>query len=165
MLHFPGNEIYFSDQAVPDNPSEFINGLRYLLPRMEQMNDAYAVQSTAYALMAHIKHNGMGLETETKIQRDAMMRWLNYMRNFIGGMASTQDTLIAMEALFDFTEVDPNRNVFNILVSMEASSTPNWGSYFSMSKTNYTEMQHSYVSVLYKRNRKKVVFCVLSKRC
>ncbi|WAR12173.1 CPMD8-like protein [Mya arenaria] len=144
-LQMKSNEIYFSDSAIPDNPSEFINALRYLLPRIEQMNDGYAVQSTAYALMAHIKHNGMGVETDTKIQRDAMMRWLNYMRNFVGGMASTQDTLVAMEALSEFTQVDPNRNVFNILVSMEASSTPTWHSYFEMTKTNYTEMQHSYI--------------------
>lgn len=75
---------------MPENPSDFINTVRYLLPRTELMNDGYAVQSTAYALMAHIQHNGMGLDTETKIQRDSMMRWLNYMRNFIGGFASTQ---------------------------------------------------------------------------
>ena len=54
------------------------------------MNDGYATQSTAYALMAHIKHNGMGSDSNTKIQRDSMMRWLNQMRNFIGGFASTQ---------------------------------------------------------------------------
>lgn len=62
---------------------------------------------------------------------------------------SFQDTLIAMEALFEFTQVDPNRNVFNILINMEASSTPNWSSMFSMDKSNYTEMQHSYVSILH----------------
>lgn len=75
---------------MPENPSDFINTVRYLLPRTELMNDGYAVQSTAYALMAHIQHNGMGIDTDTKIQRDSMMRWLNYMRNFIGGFASTQ---------------------------------------------------------------------------
>ena len=75
---------------MPENPSDFVNTVRYLLPRMELKNDAYAVQSTAYALMAHIKHNGMGIETETKIQRDSMMKWLNSERNFIGGFASTQ---------------------------------------------------------------------------
>lgn len=144
-LKYQGNEIYFSNAAIPDNPSEFINALRYLNPRMEQSNDAYAVQATAYALMAHIKHNGMGLDQETKIQRDAMMRWLNYERNFIGGMASTQDTLIGMEALFEYTQVDPNRNVYNVLIKMEASSTPTWSTYFSLSKTNYTIMQSSYI--------------------
>ena len=59
-----------------------------------------------------------------------------------------QDTLMAMESLFEFTQVDPNRNVFNILIRMEASSTPNWLSIFAMDKGNYTEMQHSYVSMM-----------------
>jgi len=89
-IFLTGNEIYFSDAEIPNNPSEFINGLRYLNPRMEQSNDGYAVQSTAYALMTHIKHNGMGTDSQTKIERDSMMRWLNFMRNFVGGMASTQ---------------------------------------------------------------------------
>lgn len=92
-----GTETYFSDTPIPDNPSEFINGLRYLNPRMEQSNDAYAVQSTAYALMTHIKHNGMGTSSQTKIERDSMMRWLNLMRNFIGGMASTQVKTVLLE--------------------------------------------------------------------
>ena len=75
---------------MPENPSDFVNTVRYLLPRTELRNDAYAVQSTAYAMMAHMKHNGTGVETATKIQRDSMMKWLNSMRNFIGGFASTQ---------------------------------------------------------------------------
>jgi len=85
-----GNEIYFSNSEIPDNPSQFVNGLRYLMPRIEQANDGYATQATAYALMAHIKHNGMGVDSGAKIERDSMMRWLNSMRNFFGGMASTQ---------------------------------------------------------------------------
>ena len=87
---FTANEIYFSDSGMPENPSDFVNTVRYLLPRTELKNDAYAIQSTAYAMMAHMKHNGMGVETETKIQRDSMMKWLNSMRNFIGGFSSTQ---------------------------------------------------------------------------
>ena len=90
LFLFSANEIYFSDTGMPENPSDFVNTVRYLLPRTELRNDAYAVQSTAYAMMAHMKHNGTGVETATKIQRDSMMKWLNSMRNFIGGFAATQ---------------------------------------------------------------------------
>ncbi|XP_060595854.1 CD109 antigen-like [Ruditapes philippinarum] len=144
-LRNQSNEIYFSDSPMPENPSDFINTVRYLLPRTELMNDGYAVQSTAYALMAHIKHNGMGIDTDTKIQRDSMMKWLNHMRNFIGGFASTQDSLTAMEALFEFTQVDPNRNVFETMITMEASSTPTWVETVAMTKTNYTDIAIRYV--------------------
>lgn len=49
------------------------------------MNDAHAVQATAYALMAHMNSN-LG----TKVEREMMMAWLNTMRNSIGGFAATQ---------------------------------------------------------------------------
>ncbi|KAL3859107.1 hypothetical protein ACJMK2_009340 [Sinanodonta woodiana] len=142
VLRRTGSEFtYFADSNIPDNPSAFVNTVRYLKARLEQPNEAYAVQSTAYALMAHIIHNGMGVDTETKFQRDSMMKWLNTMRNYVGGFASTQDTLIAMEALFAYTQVDPNRNVFNMLLKAETSATPDWSSYVYMSKDNYTELQ------------------------
>lgn len=140
------HEIYFSDKNIPENPSDFINTVRYLKPRMELMNDGYAVQSTAYALMAHIKHNGMGIDSDTKIERDSMMRWLNTMRNFVGGMASTQDSLTAMESLFEYTQVDPNRNVFNIMIQLEASATPEWRQIITMNKDNYTNMATHYAN-------------------
>lgn len=72
-----------------ENPSDFVNTVRYLLPRLELMNDAHAVQSTAYALMAHINHFGSS-SADYKIQRDSMMRWLQTMRNYIGAFASSQ---------------------------------------------------------------------------
>lgn len=144
FLRNQSNEIYFSDSGMPENPSDFVNTVRYLLPRTELKNDAYAVQSTAYAMMAHMKHNGTGVETATKIQRDSMMKWLNSMRNFIGGFSSTQDTLVAMEALFEYTLVDPNRNVFDILIQLEMSAAPNWNRLISMNRNNYTNLVETY---------------------
>ncbi|KAK6185943.1 hypothetical protein SNE40_008070 [Patella caerulea] len=132
-------EIYFADQEVPVNPSQIINTVRFLLNRQELMNDGYAVQSTAYALMAHIDNN------ENKLDRDSMMRWLQTMRNSIGGFASTQDTLVAMEALFKFTQVDPNRNVFELMVQLESTATANWKVNKFISKRNYTRLQSAYI--------------------
>ena len=55
VLFIPADFVYFADDIVYENPSEFLNNVRYLIPRQELMNEAYAVQSTAYALMAHIR--------------------------------------------------------------------------------------------------------------
>lgn len=74
---------------VRDNPSEFINTVRYLLPRMPLINDGYAVQSTAYALMAYMNHEG-DQTSDAKRERDSMMRWLQLMRNYFGAFASSQ---------------------------------------------------------------------------
>ncbi|XP_071092281.1 CD109 antigen-like [Haliotis cracherodii] len=136
-------DTYFADDEVPPNPSEIVNTVRFLKPRQELRNDAYAVQSTAYALMAYINNNGI------KFERDSMMRWLQTMRNSIGGFASTQDTLVAMEALFQFTQVDPNRNVFDMMVKLESTASPNWAEIRSFTKANYTRLQNAYLPIVY----------------
>jgi hypothetical protein len=82
--------LYFADQKVPENPSDILNNVRYLHPRQELMNDAYATQSTAYALMALINNN------QPKDFRDSLMAWLNTMRNSIGGFASTQVSHVSL---------------------------------------------------------------------
>ena len=48
------------------------------------MNDAYAVQSTAYALLSYIRQEKQDSNTTS------LMEWLNTMRNTDGGFASTQ---------------------------------------------------------------------------
>ncbi|XP_046585013.1 LOW QUALITY PROTEIN: murinoglobulin-1-like [Haliotis rubra] len=136
-------DTYFSDAEVPSNPSEIVNTVRFLKPRQELRNDAHATQATAYALMAHINNNGV------KFERDSMMRWLQTMRNSIGGFTSTQDTLVAMEALFQFTQVDPNRNVFDMMVKLESTASPNWSQTGFFTKANYTKLQNAYLPLVY----------------
>ena len=59
-----------------------------------------------------------------------------------------QDTLVAMEALYSFTVVDPNRNVFEFYCELESSATPDWKTIFMMSRSNYTKMQEVFVSIV-----------------
>ena len=68
------------------NPDGFSDGtLRYLLPRQELMNDAYAVQATAYAILAHVR-----VEKPERDEREMSVGWMNLMRNSVAGFASTQ---------------------------------------------------------------------------
>lgn len=53
--------------------------------------------------------------------------------------------MAAMEALFEFTLVDPNRNVFSMDLKLESSASPEWNDAFMMTKDNYTEMQEVWV--------------------
>ncbi|KAK7114537.1 CD109 antigen-like [Littorina saxatilis] len=135
--------LYFADRKVPENPSEILNNVRFLHPRQELMNDGYATQATAYALLAQI-NNG-----EPKTYRDLLMEWLNSMRNTIGGFASTQDTLVAMEALFKFTQVDPNRNVFDLMVRLESTATPTWFRERYLTKTDYTKLYQDSIPIVW----------------
>ncbi|XP_048773201.1 CD109 antigen-like [Ostrea edulis] len=143
-------EHYFSDSPIRENPSRYVNTVLYLLPRLPLINDGYAVQSTGYALLAHINHYGATTNTDStsgliKEQRDSMMKWLQTMRNTFAAFASTQDTLVAMDALFEFTLVDPNRNVFSMDLKLESSASPDWRDEFMMTKENYTEMQETWL--------------------
>lgn len=59
--------------------------------------------------------------------------------------SAQQDTLVAMEALVAFTKVDPNRNVFNMAVTLESTATPSWKAFTILSRDNYTTLQVSEV--------------------
>ena len=77
---------YFADDIVYSNPDGFTDGtLRYLKPRQELMNDAYSVQSTAYAILAHVAAN-----KKERDEREMAVGWMNLMRNSVAGFASTQ---------------------------------------------------------------------------
>lgn len=68
--------------------------------------------------------------------------------HFIKGMVwILQDTLTAMEALTAFTQVDPNRNVFDMQVLLESSAQPNWRYFMLMTKGNYTTLQKTAVGL------------------
>ena len=57
-----------------------------------------------------------------------------------------QDTLVAMTALFKFTQVDPNRNVFDLMVRLESTATPTWYREHLLTKTDYTTLYRDSVS-------------------
>lgn len=105
-LFFVEPEHYFSDDEIRENPSEYVNTVLYMLPRLPLINDGYAVQSTSYALLAHINHFGATTSSDStsgiiKEQRDSMMKWLQTMRNTFGAFASTQvPTFIYLENVF-----------------------------------------------------------------
>ncbi|XP_052062550.1 CD109 antigen-like [Mytilus californianus] len=144
-----GKETYFADDVVRDNPSTFINTVRYLLPRLPLVNDGYAVQTTAYALLAYMNHEKDQQASGVKQERDSMMRWLQFMRNYFGAFASTQDTLVAMEALSEFTRIDPNRNVFNMQIQLQSSATHGWMKYLYLLKDNYTNLEQASIPNVY----------------
>ncbi|KAH9502244.1 hypothetical protein Btru_070510 [Bulinus truncatus] len=126
---------YFADQLVYENPSAIQNNVRYLMPRQELLNDAYAVQTTAYALLAHISAN-----RADKLERDMTMAWLNTMRNSFGGFSSTQDTIIALEALMEYTRQDQKRNESDMTIDLQSMASPGWYNVVSIIRNNFTKV-------------------------
>lgn len=84
-----GGKIYLSDAPMP-HFTEDVLGVHYLKYRMEQPNDAYAVQSTAYALLTHLRYKGSQVDKQTRQERESLVKWLISERNSVTGMASTQ---------------------------------------------------------------------------
>ncbi|CAG5127243.1 unnamed protein product [Candidula unifasciata] len=73
------------------------------------------------------------------------VNWLNTMRNSFAGFSSTQDTITAMEALYAYTLKDTNRNEFDMTVTLEATSTPNWQRVGRLLKEDFTHLHRSYL--------------------
>uniref|UniRef100_A0A2C9KRF6 Alpha-2-macroglobulin domain-containing protein n=1 Tax=Biomphalaria glabrata TaxID=6526 RepID=A0A2C9KRF6_BIOGL len=126
---------YFADQLVYENPSAIQNNVRYLMPRQELLNDAYAVQTTAYALLAHITAN-----KADKLERDMTMTWLNTMRNSFGGFSSTQDTIVAIEALMEYTRQDQKRNESDMSIDLQSMASPGWKNSVYIVRNNFTQL-------------------------
>ncbi|RUS68880.1 hypothetical protein EGW08_023359 [Elysia chlorotica] len=73
------------------------------------------------------------------------MSWLNTMRNSFAGFSSTQDTIVALEALSLYASQDPNRNEFGLDLSLTASSDQNWEQDIHIPKNDFTRVYRSYL--------------------
>ena len=57
-----------------------------------------------------------------------------------------QDTLVAMEALYEFANQDKNRNIFNLDFNIKSTSSPGWAKSVSLRKEFYTFLTKDCVS-------------------
>ncbi|XP_071112915.1 alpha-2-macroglobulin-like protein 1 [Haliotis cracherodii] len=89
------------------------------------------VETTAYALLAYLEEDD--LESSLKV-----VKWLQKQRNPKGGFASTQDTVIALDALSRFARSTATGNKHNLLLTVEGK---NVHKNFTVSKSNSMVMQ------------------------
>uniref|UniRef100_A0A8C4PZK8 CD109 antigen n=1 Tax=Eptatretus burgeri TaxID=7764 RepID=A0A8C4PZK8_EPTBU len=80
-------------------------GLRYWGTHPSSLSRSFQpatldIETTAYALLAHIKLGHI----ETSIP---IMKWLAQQRNYLGGFSSTQDTVVALQALATSAQANP----------------------------------------------------------
>jgi hypothetical protein len=92
---------------------------------------------TAYALMIYTRFGGL-------IQ-DQIVKWLNYMRLHDEGFVSTFDTIIAIQALTDYSFRTHVRTITNMKLDIEASSNP--GSVSSVELTSDNLAQQSILNI------------------
>lgn len=82
FILYTGGLRYWSKDYVPPQLSKIENNKPYLIPRLPHKFDASNVETTAYALLVHVKKQAV-------IQKE-IVKWLNTQRSTDGGWASTQ---------------------------------------------------------------------------
>ncbi|KAI5636545.1 a-macroglobulin complement component domain-containing protein [Phthorimaea operculella] len=88
----------------------------------ETGNLATSIEATGYALLALSRCPGSLLGSSCAHDARAALRWLSTHRSASGGFVSTQDTLVALEALTAWTAVDPQTPT-NLTVTVRSSSS------------------------------------------
>ncbi|XP_061422473.1 CD109 antigen-like [Lethenteron reissneri] len=78
---------------------------------------AITIETTAYALLAHLHQNKIA-------EAVPIMNWLSQQRNHLGGYASTQDTIVALQALSEFAVWQFGKVSGSLTVSTALPSSP-----------------------------------------
>nr|UCK81479.1 macroglobulin-complement related protein-like 1 [Arenicola marina] len=126
--------VYWADKDIPPNEVRMIDTIPYYQPRRWYDNEGYGVEATGYALMTYLIQNRM---TEAM----PIVKWLQTMRNTFAGQASTQDSITALQALVEFAKLDTNRALYNVEVTVQATSMGNFTKYVRLDSTNWPVMQ------------------------
>ncbi|CAG2109502.1 unnamed protein product [Medioppia subpectinata] len=105
----------------------------FIQPRNPQSYESLAVEGTAYALMIYTGFGG--------IIQDQIVKWLTYMRQYDEGFVTTFDTIVAVQALTDFSFRTHVRSITNMRLEVEASSNPEITTTIGISQNNLTNQQ------------------------
>lgn len=111
-LHWSRDTVSSNERLAQDNQRSF------LLPKEPHEWDSYAVETTAYALLTFLLREGVTPRV------DSIVRWLISVRDWDMAFSGTVDTVIAMQALAEYSHRARLRDVTSLDVRIEASSTP-----------------------------------------
>ncbi|XP_063601843.1 CD109 antigen-like [Penaeus indicus] len=108
--------VYWSRSQVQTNKRVYENNQRNLLqPKFEEEWDSHAVEASSYALLVYLIRDGVN------IIQERIVEWLNAMRMHDGGFISTVDTLVALEALTEYSYRARLRDLTDMRVTVEAT--------------------------------------------
>ncbi|GAB6026185.1 hypothetical protein CHUAL_012396 [Chamberlinius hualienensis] len=125
--------IYWSTDQQPLTELYLDNQRPFIQAHRPAKRDAYSVEATAYALLVYIAKEGL--------QQENIVRFLNAMRMSDGGFISTQDSLIAQQALTEFSFRARLRDITNMEVTISASSQEGTDETLTIDENNLSSMQ------------------------
>ncbi|XP_050736759.1 CD109 antigen-like isoform X2 [Eriocheir sinensis] len=130
-LHWAPKKISSNTRLAQDNQRSF------LLPKEPQEWDAYAVEATSYALLTYLLREGVTPRVES------IVRWLTSVRDWDMAFSSTVDTVLAMQALAEYSHRARLRDVTRLDVHIEASSMPDFSEDVSITNRSISA-RHSF---------------------
>ncbi|XP_068245267.1 CD109 antigen-like isoform X1 [Palaemon carinicauda] len=105
------NYVYLGEDFVPP-PSYRVESQRpHLQPRRPHRHDAGNVAATAYALRLY--------SARGEVLTPSIVRWLHSQRAHDGGWISTQDTLAAWEALYEYSHHEKRERDTQLTITVE----------------------------------------------
>ncbi|XP_049816717.1 CD109 antigen isoform X1 [Schistocerca nitens] len=128
-----GGLTYWGKIRVPQPPYKLENQKPFFLPRLPYIYDSTNVETTAYALLTYVARQEVNL--------DYIVKWLNSQRLTDGGWASTQDTVIALKALIEYTTRSRLRDVSSLTVTVEATALQGERKTLYVHETNIANLQ------------------------
>jgi CD109 antigen len=106
------NGLYWgSDEIIPAETTNAQPGLK-IMPPIRPGQSTSSIEATAYATLALVKHGD-------KMNASRAAKWLVSKRNAFGGYGSTQDTVMALQALTEYSS--GSRSDVNLTVSIKSS--------------------------------------------
>lgn len=124
---------YWSVENVPPPRTQIENNRPYVLPRLPDTFEAINVETTAYALLTHMAKQAV-------IQKE-IVEWLNSHRLHTGGWSSTQDSVVAFQALIEYSIQSRLRDVTDIDVTIEAPSNAGFEKKLHIGQGNLAQLQ------------------------
>lgn len=124
---------YWSKEHVPPPKTQIENNRPYLLPRLPDTFESLNVETTAYALLTHLSKQAL-------IQKE-IVEWLNSHRLHTGGWSSTQDSIVAFQALIEYSIQSRLRDVTDIDVTIEVPSNVGFEKKVHIGQSNLAQLQ------------------------
>ncbi len=124
---------YWGKDPIQPPKTQIENNRPFLLPRLPNKYDSSNIETTAFGLLVHIAKQAV-------IQKE-IVEWLNNQRLYDAGWASTQDTVIALQALIEYAVQSRLREVTDITITIEAPSSRNFSEIIHIGEENLSQLQ------------------------
>lgn len=133
MMRVVSGMNYWGKEAVSPVKTQVEGNRPFIMPRLPHRYDSSNIATTAYALLVFIKRQAV-------IQKE-IVEWLNTQRLHDSGWATTEDTIVALQALIDFSINDRLRDVTDITITVEAPTKHNLSRTLHIGDENISQMQ------------------------